>query len=105
VVFDPAYVEWFTLSFPTCTYCCPWLLDMRFVDDAEMTPGSRIFIGEGVWNAFCFGHEGCEPPTFVAMTFSEVPGACDSSEMALSFLCAVTPDVSHSWGCVKVRYR
>lgn len=98
--FDPAYVADFQPGFPTCTYCCPWLLMITFAPSAPVVAGQRVFIGEALWHAYCDISVPCTPPTVFTASFTGVGG---SSEM--TFVCPPTAAEPFSWGRVRSLYR
>jgi hypothetical protein len=100
VTFDPTYVIDSGVWFPTCTYCCPWMLTLTFNPAAPLVSGQRYFIGQAQWNATCDITDPCSPPTYLGYSFSEIGGSG-----YLHFGCPVTPAQPESWGRIKSLYR
>ena len=100
VVFDSTFVTNVTTGFPTCTYCCPWVLWGTLDPNAPVEDGHRYFVGEAVWNAYCDVQAGCVPPTSFDMTFQNIGGGGH-----MTFVCPPTPVEEKSWGKLKSIYR
>jgi hypothetical protein len=100
VTFNPVYVGDFGLAFPTCTYCCPWILTLLFDPSAPVAVGQRYFIGEAQWNAYCDISDPCSPPTEFTAFFNGIGGV---SQMVFS--CPPTASDPFSWGRIRSLYR
>ncbi len=101
ITFDPQFIDWAQPGFPTCTYCCPWMINGTFAADAPMTPGQRYFIGQADWNAYCDIQDPCVPATWFTATFTLAGSECDESSTTMTFGCAPTPEAPTSWGRIK----
>jgi len=100
IAFDPLYVAFAQPAFPVCTYCCPWIIELRLAAGAPVVAGGRYFIGQAVWSADCLVQSACRPPTIFALSGSGIAG---SGEMV--FTCPVVGDDVGAWGAVKARWR
>lgn len=100
LAFDPGHVVSFIPSFPTCTYCCPWFLELVLNEAAPVAAGGRYFIGQATWSADCNVEAACTPPNVFVVTGNVVDGQVD-----MSFTCPVIATEPRAWGVVKTIYR
>lgn len=103
----PAFVDTFEVLIPTCTYCCPWLIEATFTGDAPMTPGERYFIGEAMAYSVCEPEPTppCDPPHDVTITFTPDGPECGENEIFMSFWCPGSEVSDETWGYIKGLYR
>lgn len=100
LAFDPLYVAEAAPGFPTCTYCCPWVLGLRFAPNAPVAVGGRYFIGQAEWSAQCEAHAACTPPAQFMLTGDGLGGSGP-----MSFGCPVVAGDRDAWGTLKAIWR
>ncbi len=107
VTFDPAVVDWYSVSLPTCTFCCAWIIDFHIRADATLVPGQRYFLAEATATVICEeGENPCFPPHDIALTYHQTQGGhCPDGESSLLMACPPTAAQPTTWGAVRGLYR
>ena len=106
--YDSTLIDAHFESFPTCTFCCPWLIQAHFRDDAQLVPGQRYFFASGTARAICTEWDPpCYPPHDINVTFWLENGeqCLPNNTVQVMLACPPTAVPGGSWGRIRGLYR
>ena len=97
--FDPLYLSFAEIGYPTCLECCPSVFTGMVAPAAPLVSGQRYFVAQVQWDAFC--NVICGAPSDFALTLLEGIGGVSH----MMFRCPPVATDSQTWGRLKAVYR